>query len=60
MKKFLILTLTLLLIISFSAFAQYEVGEYVEDFQLPDQNGNPVNLYDYQDYIVILPFWEDG
>ncbi len=42
------------------ALAQYEVGDYVDNFTLPDANGNLVNLYDYSDRIVVIPFWETG
>ncbi len=45
------------LILVSSAFAEYQIGEHVNDFTLPDAYGNPVSLYDYQDQIVILTFW---
>ena len=58
--------LTVLLLIVFllsfvvPAFAQYTEGDHVEDFQLPDQQGNMVNLYDYQDWIVLIAWWTPG
>jgi len=61
MKKLLLLLLVLpILLLSIPAVAQYQVGEHVDDFTLPDHNNRPVNLYDYQDRIVVLGFWSDG
>jgi cytochrome oxidase Cu insertion factor (SCO1/SenC/PrrC family) len=39
------------------AMAVYQVGDHVNDFTLPDGQGNMVSLHDYQDRIVLLMFW---
>jgi len=60
MKRIIWIFWVFLLLLPLSGFAEYQPGEHVADFQLPDSYGNLVNLYDYSDYIVILPFWEVG
>ena len=62
MKKLLLLLLVISVLFSaIPAVAQpYQVGEHVADFTLPDHANRPVNLYDYQDKIVVLGFWSDG
>jgi peroxiredoxin len=42
------------------AQAQYQVGDHIENFTLPDTSGNMVSLYDYIDRLVVLAFWENG
>lgn len=37
--------------------AVYTVGQHVADFTLPNASGQNISLYDYQDRIVVLPFW---
>lgn len=60
MKKLSALVLFALLLLIIPSFAEYQVGDHVVDFTLPDTSGNPVSLYDYSDRIVIMPFWEAG
>ena len=48
------------LILVSSAFAEYQIGQHVNNFTLPDAFGNSVSLYDYQDRIVIVSFWFTG
>ena len=38
----------------------YAVGDTVEDFTLPNQNGVNVSLSDYPDRIMFLVFWQPG
>ncbi|KPL06948.1 hypothetical protein AMJ86_06470 [bacterium SM23_57] len=40
--------------------AVYQIGEHVNDFTLPNAHGVNVSLYDYQDFIVVMPFWFTG
>ena len=60
--KNLLLALLFLLILSAPVWAQqgYAVGDTVEDFTLPNQNGVNVSLSDYADRIVFLVFWQPG
>lgn len=37
--------------------AVYTVGQHVDDFTLPNAAGQNISLYDYQDRIVVMPFW---
>ena len=37
--------------------AVYSIGDHVNDFTLPNAYGQNVSLYDYQDRIVLMPFW---
>lgn len=37
--------------------AVYQIGDHVADFTLPNAYGHNVSLYDYQDRIVLMPFW---
>lgn len=61
MKRLFVLFILLPLIFLIPpASAQYQVGEHVDNFMLPDYNNQSVNLYDYLDRIVILQFWENG
>jgi len=39
------------------ALSQYELGQVVPDFTLPDLEGNQVNLYSHQGHIVVLNFF---
>jgi cytochrome oxidase Cu insertion factor (SCO1/SenC/PrrC family) len=39
------------------AMAVYRVGDHVNDFTLPNHQGQDVSLYNYQDRIVLLAFW---
>jgi len=60
MRNILGIALLILILIPFSVLAEYQPGDPVADFQLPNAYGNTVHLYDYSDYIVIMPFWETG
>ena len=55
-----VLVFSLSLILVNSVFAEYQIGQHVNNFTLPDAYGNSVSLYDYQDRIVILAFWFTG
>ena len=55
-----VLVFSLCLILVSSVFAEYQIGQHVNNFTLPDAYGNQVSLYDYQDRIVILTFWFAG
>jgi peroxiredoxin len=46
------------MIIAGIALAEYQYGDHVTNFTLPDTGRNPVSLYDYSDQIVMLFFWE--
>ncbi len=50
----------LLFAVALPAAAQYQYGDPVSDFTLPDAQGNPVSLSDYPGKIVFLVFWENG
>jgi len=39
------------------ASAVYQVGDHVNNFTLPNAYGQQISLYDYQDCIVMMPFW---
>ncbi len=52
--------LFLLLLASQVVLGQYQVGDPVDDFTLPDSRGNPISLSDYPNQIVFLTFWEAG
>jgi len=60
MRKLPGLLLVVLLLIPFTVMAEYQVGEHVEDFTLPDAYGTDVSLYDFSDRIVVIPFWESN
>lgn len=60
MKKLLGVLILSFALVPAAAFAEYMIGDHVEDFILPDTSGNMVSLYDYSDYIVVIPFWESG
>jgi hypothetical protein len=38
----------------------YVVGDTVDNFTLPNQNGVDVSLYDYSNNIKFLVFWQPG
>jgi len=59
MKKLLGVLLVILLLIPFTAMAEYLVGDHVEDFTLPDAYEIDVSLYDFSDRVVVIPFWEN-
>lgn len=59
MRK-LLLQILLLGIVAVPVWAQYQYGDPVSDFTLPDGQGNPVSLSDYPGKIVFLVFWENG
>ncbi|MBL7074255.1 redoxin domain-containing protein [candidate division KSB1 bacterium] len=54
---FLVLVLALVIASVGNVFAQYQVGDHVDDFTLPDVNGGTVSLYDYSDQLVLLNFF---
>ena len=39
------------------ASALYQIGDHVDNFTLPNASGQQVSLYDYQDCIIVMPFW---
>jgi hypothetical protein len=41
------------------AEAAYQVGDPIANFTLNDAYGNPVSLYDFQDTVILLNFWQD-
>jgi hypothetical protein len=57
MKKILLLICGALLFYGIAS-AEYQIGDPVADFTLPDTARNPVSLYDYSDQIVMIFFWE--
>ena len=58
MIKRITVFLIFLFILSISSLAQqYEAGDFVADFTLPDSGGNPVSLSDFSDNIVCIYFW---
>lgn len=60
MRKLLGLLFLVLLLIPFTAMAEYQVGDHVEDFTLPDAYGTDVSFYDFAGRVVVLPFWENN
>jgi hypothetical protein len=52
----------LLILLAAPVWAQhaYAVGDTVDDFTLPDQNGVNVSLSDYPGRIMFLVFWQPG
>jgi cytochrome oxidase Cu insertion factor (SCO1/SenC/PrrC family) len=62
LRTTIVATMILLLCLGLAlpAGAAYQVGDHVNNFTLPDAYGNSVSLYDYQDCIVLLPFWYYG
>ena len=61
MKQLFALLLILpLLLMAVPASAEYQIGDHVEDFTLPDSDDNMVNLYDYADRIVVMAWWSPG
>jgi len=54
---FLIVIFCLVFVVATAAVAQYTIGEVGPDFTLPDLDGNPVHLYDYQNQIIVVNFF---
>lgn len=52
-----IILLSLAVLLVSPASGQYSIGETGPDFTLPDLEGNPVNLYDFQGQIIIVNFF---
>jgi hypothetical protein len=50
------LALFLLFGICLNSFAEYNKGDIISNFTLNDLNGNPVSLYDYTGYAILLYF----
>ncbi len=42
-----------------TAHAVYGPGDVVEDFCLPDSNGDTICLSDYPNHVIILNWWRD-
>ena len=57
-KKLLLIGCACLALTSWAG-AAYEVGDFVEDFTLNDHLGNPVNLSDFDDHVILLNWWTD-
>lgn len=57
MKKFTLLLLVMTLTGAGVAWSQYQVGDVVEDFSLPDLQGQEVTLYSHLGQIVVLNFF---
>ena len=47
----------MLALMPITTLGAYELGDTVEDFTLPDLDGNPVSLYDFQGDVIILNFF---
>jgi len=60
MKSIYPILVIILLFIPLTLFAEYQVGDHVEDFTLIDATGTEVSLYDFSDRVVVIPFWEAG
>jgi hypothetical protein len=58
--KLCIAALSLLLLVAPAVLGQYQVGDPVDGFTLPDGQGNPVSMSDYPNQIIFLTFWESG
>ena len=57
----LTLSLLILCIVFFSIpalYAEYNEGDIVSNFTLRDMEGNPVNLFDYDGYVIQLYFFK--
>jgi hypothetical protein len=37
-----------------NSYADYSEGDIVSNFTLNDMNGNPVQLYDYDGYVILI------
>jgi hypothetical protein len=57
MRKFFIFICGVTLFLGV-ALAEYQIGDLVADFTLPDTARNPVSLYDYSDQVVMIFFWD--
>jgi len=59
LRTLTIAVVVLVLIVSMTgpASALYQVGDHVNDFTLPNAYGQQISLYDYQDCVVMMPFW---
>ena len=53
-------SLFLALLISSTAYAQYQVGDVVSDFTLQSYDGGTISLFDYSGDVVLLTFWFFG
>ncbi len=49
--------LLLAVLISSTAYAQYNVGDVVSDFTLQSYDGGMISLFDYSGDVVLLTFW---
>jgi len=54
---FLLVALLVGLIFQGVVYADYEVGDRVDNFTLFDMDGNVVNLYDYEGYAILINFF---
>ncbi len=60
--KALLSTIVLICLLAFPVMSQpggngYQIGDWVEDFTLPDNQGNDVSLSDYLHRIRFLALW---
>lgn len=55
--KITIYIAVILLLMASPAAAQYQIGDVVQDFTLPDLQGNPASLYSHLGHIVVLNFF---
>ncbi len=47
----------MLALMPITSLGAYELGDTIEDFTLPDLDGNPVSLYDFQGDVILLYFF---
>jgi len=59
MKRLLLLA-AMTCALALPALGQYQVGDPVANFTLPNQLGQNVSLSDYPDRIMFLVFWQPG
>jgi cytochrome oxidase Cu insertion factor (SCO1/SenC/PrrC family) len=61
MKPVVLALCVLMLTVAATADAEipYVVGDPIADFTLNDAYGTPVSLYDFQDMVILLNFWQD-
>lgn len=60
--KTIAITIALICLLAFPVMSQpggngYQIGDWVEDFTLPDNQGNNVSMSDYQHRIRFLALW---
>ncbi len=59
-RKFIFLSVVAVIFMTMAtqfSHATYHVGDTVNNFTLPDSEGNQVSLYNFSGMVVLLNFW---